>query len=94
MSLKEIFDEQIKLNERINPDLYKEIKDPEIRRAAFLQFELALRQESAEAIDSLNWKWWKKDNDDWDNIKKIELVDMLHFWVSMYGCRVRVRRSY
>lgn len=82
MSLKEIFDEQIKLNERINPDLYKEIKDPEIRRQRFLQFELALRQESAEAIDSLNWKWWKKDNDDWDNIK-IELVDMLHFWVSM-----------
>ena len=82
MSLKEIFEEQIKLNERINPDLYKEIKDPEIRRQRFLQFELALRQESAEAIDSLNWKWWKKDNDDWDNIK-IELVDMLHFWVSM-----------
>ncbi len=82
MSLKDIFDEQIRLNETINPDLYKEIDDPEIRRQRFLQFELALRQESAEAIDSLNWKWWKKDNDDWDNIK-IELVDMLHFWVSM-----------
>ena len=39
-------------------------------------------QESAEAIDSLNWKWWKKDEEDWDNIK-IELVDILHFWVSM-----------
>ena len=48
----------------------------------FLNFELALKQESAEAIDSLNWKWWKKDEEDWDNIK-IELVDMLHFWVSM-----------
>ncbi len=82
MSLQEIFDEQVRLNEKINPDLYKEIDDPEIKRQRFLQFELALRQESAEAIDSLNWKWWKKDNDDWDNIK-IELVDMLHFWVSM-----------
>ena len=82
MSLKEIFEEQIKLNERINPELYSEISDPEIRRQRFLQFELAMRQESAEAIDSLNWKWWKKDSDDWDNIK-IELVDMLHFWVSM-----------
>ena len=29
-----------------------------------LQFELALKQEAAEAIDSLNWKWWKKDEDD------------------------------
>jgi dimeric dUTPase (all-alpha-NTP-PPase superfamily) len=82
MSLSEIFKEQIRLNETINPDLYKEIKDPDIRRERFLQFELALRQESAEAIDSLNWKWWKKDEEDWDNIK-IELVDMLHFWVSM-----------
>jgi dimeric dUTPase (all-alpha-NTP-PPase superfamily) len=82
MSLQDIFEEQIRLNEKINPDLYKEIDDPEIKRQRFLQFELALRQESAEAIDSLNWKWWKKDDDDWGNIK-IELVDMLHFWVSM-----------
>ena len=82
MSLQEIFDEQVRLNEKINPDLYREIDDPEIKRERFLQFELALRQESAEAIDSLNWKWWKKEDDDWDNIK-IELVDMLHFWVSM-----------
>ena len=65
MSLQDIFAEQIRLNEKINPDLYKEISDPEIRRQRFLQFELALRQESAEAIDSLNWKWWKKDDDDW-----------------------------
>ena len=82
MSLNEIFEEQIRLNEKINPDLYTEIDDPEVKRQRFLQFELALRQESAEAIDSLNWKWWKKDDDDWDNIK-VELVDMLHFWVSM-----------
>ncbi|MEK9727810.1 MAG: dUTPase [Candidatus Margulisiibacteriota bacterium] len=82
MSLQEIFEEQIRLNEKINPDLYKEISDPEVKRQRFLQFELAMRQESAEAIDSLNWKWWKKDDDDWDNIK-IELVDILHFWVSM-----------
>ena len=86
MSLQAIFDEQIRLNEKINPDLYKEIDDPEVKRQRFLQFELAMRQEAAEAIDSLNWKWWKKDDDDWDNIK-IELVDMLHFWVSMIPTR-------
>ena len=82
MDLQSIFDEQIKLNEKINPTLYTDINDPEIRRKWFLNFETALRQESSEAIDSLNWKWWKQDDDDWDNIK-IELVDMLHFWVSM-----------
>ena len=82
MSLKDVFDLQRRLNEKINPDLYTEIKDPEVRRQRFLDFDLALRQEMSEAIDSLNWKWWKKDSDDWDNIK-VELVDMLHFWVSM-----------
>jgi dimeric dUTPase (all-alpha-NTP-PPase superfamily) len=82
MSLNDIFEEQIRLNKKINPDLYTEIADPDRRREQFLQFELALRQESAEAIDSLNWKWWKKDTDDWDNVK-VELIDMLHFWVSM-----------
>lgn len=80
--LAAIFEKQIELNKRIGPTLYEDIKDPEVRRKWFLQFELALRQESAEAVDSLHWKWWKKQDDDWDNIK-IELVDMLHFWVSM-----------
>lgn len=82
MTLEDVFEKQIELNERINPTLYKDIEDPEIRKKWFLNFELAMRQEMAEAIDSLNWKWWKKDEEDWDNIK-IELVDILHFWVSM-----------
>ena len=83
MDLQDIFDKQIELNKRINSSLYEDIKnDPDMKRKWFLNFELALKQESAEAIDSLNWKWWKKDSDDWDNVK-VELVDMLHFWVSM-----------
>lgn len=83
MDLEAIFEKQIELNKRINPDLYRLIKeDPELRRNWFLKFELALKQESAEAIDSLNWKWWKTDEEDWNNVK-VELVDMLHFWVSM-----------
>ena len=83
MDLNDVFEQQKNLNTRINKTLYTDIlKDPELRREWFLKFEKALTQESAEAIDSLNWKWWKKDGDDWDNIK-IELVDMLHFWVSM-----------
>ena len=82
MKLKEVFEMQKKLNEKINPDLYSDIQDPEVKRQRYLDFDLALRQEMSEAIDSLNWKWWKKDEDDWGNIK-VELVDMLHFWVSM-----------
>ena len=82
LGLQDVFEKQIELNKRINENLYEDIKDPEVKRQKFLEFELALRQESAEAVDSLNWKWWKKDSDDWDNVK-VELVDMLHFWVSM-----------
>lgn len=82
MDLNAIFKKQIELNQRINPSLYQDIQDPEVKRKWFMNFELALRQECSEAIDSLQWKWWKKTEDDWDNIK-IELVDMLHFWVSM-----------
>ncbi len=83
MSLEKIFEQQITLNKRINSKLYEDIqKNPELKREWFLKFEKALSQESAEAIDSLNWKWWKQDADDWDNVK-VELVDMLHFWVSM-----------
>lgn len=82
MDLQAVFEKQIELNKKIKPDLYEAIKDPDVRREWFMRYELALRQESAEAVDSLNWKWWKKDDEDWDNIK-VELVDMLHFWVSM-----------
>ena len=83
MNLETIFERQIELNKKINPSLYTDIQsNPELKRKWFLNFELALKQESAEAIDSLNWKWWKKDQDDWENVK-VELIDMLHFWVSM-----------
>lgn len=82
MDLDSVFKKQIELNERINPDLYTEISDPEVKRKWFLNFLLAMQQESAEAVDSIAWKWWKKGEDDWENIK-VELVDILHFWVSM-----------
>jgi len=82
MDLEKIFQKQRELNLKINPNLDEEFKDPELRKKWFMQFELALRQECSEAIDSLSWKWWKKMEDDWDNVK-IELVDILHFWVSM-----------
>lgn len=83
MSLESIFEKQIELNTRINKDLYADLeKDPELKRRWFLNFLLAMQQECAESVDSLNWKWWKKGDDDWDNIK-VELVDILHFWVSM-----------
>lgn len=44
---------------------------------------LAMLSEFAEVVDELGYKWWKKSNKiDFDNLKE-ELIDVLHFFVSM-----------
>lgn len=68
----QIIQKQIELNERITPDW--RAKD----------WELAIIVETAEAIDSLPWKWWKAGGvADIDNLK-VEAIDLLHFIIS-YG---------
>jgi len=47
-----------------------------------INYKVALMVETTEFIDSLNWKWWKDSEDDILNAK-IELVDMLHFLISV-----------
>jgi len=42
----------------------------------------ALNDESKELGEELPWKWWSKDKLDMQNIK-IEIVDQLHFWLSL-----------
>jgi dimeric dUTPase (all-alpha-NTP-PPase superfamily) len=79
--LPEIFEEQKKLNNRIVTGLYQQIEEEGIKRYWFLENMRALQQETCEAIDSVAWKWWKKQDDNWNNAK-IELVDILHFLVS------------
>ncbi len=45
-------------------------------------WKTAILVETAEAIDSLDWKWWKKQELDTDNLK-VELIDILHFLLSL-----------
>lgn len=47
-----------------------------------LDWRLAITQEVAELIDSLNWKWWKKQKVDVDNAR-VEIVDIWHFTLSI-----------
>lgn len=49
-----------------------------------LKFNKALAKESNELDDCYVWKWWADDygSFDWQNAK-VEIVDMLHFFVSM-----------
>jgi len=68
---------QHKFNLKVNPNYLKELTP--------VHWTLAIHQEVSEAIDSLNWKWWKDVNKpiDVDNLK-IETVDILHFVISFY----------
>jgi dUTP pyrophosphatase len=50
-------------------------------------YALAMTQEIAELVDSTNWKWWRTKVDLFDEQNlRVELVDILHFWVS--ACQV------
>jgi dimeric dUTPase (all-alpha-NTP-PPase superfamily) len=46
-----------------------------------LDWNTAILVESAEAIDSTNWKWWKTTEDDLENLK-VEIIDLLCFVIS------------
>lgn len=82
-TLQDVFLAQIELNEKTVPHLYTMLNEgQESREKWMLNFERAMRQEMGELVDSLHWEWWKDQKTDWDNVK-IELVDILHFWVSM-----------
>lgn len=44
---------------------------------------LAMLSEMAELLDEVNFKWWKNRKEFRPELAKGELVDMLHFFVSM-----------
>jgi dimeric dUTPase (all-alpha-NTP-PPase superfamily) len=51
-----------------------------------LDWETAIMLESAEAIESIGWKWWKKQVPDVDNVK-VEIIDLFHFFMSYHMVR-------
>ncbi|MBN2171468.1 MAG: dUTPase [Candidatus Krumholzibacteriota bacterium] len=67
---------------------YDEIPGSHALQNAWIRnYALAMSQEIAELVDSTNWKWWRRKVDLFDaqNLQ-VELVDILHFWVS--ACQV------
>ena len=79
--LEEIFDCQKALNKRIGVDT--DAMDDEQQVHWLLNYSRALSQETAEMIDSVPWKWWAKyQKYDRPNVQ-VEIVDMLHFLVSL-----------
>ena len=65
-------------------DLISRRKLDDIPMEKWLQMQtLAMVSELAELIDEVNFKWWKNPKPVDENSVKEELVDILHFFVSM-----------
>lgn len=80
-SFGEIYEMQRALNTRTVGHPVDDKMPEEERVLWMLRYNLAQQQEQAELVDSLSWKWWKKGENNWKNVR-IELVDELHFWMS------------
>lgn len=68
LALKTTLDLQDLMNKTVDPDWI----------AKHRNWELASLVEVGEAVAHLGYKWWKKEDSDWDQAF-IELVDILHF---------------
>ena len=93
--LHNIFEMQEKLNERIGVKTAT-MNDSE-RQTWILNYCRAMTQELAELTDCVPWKWWAKYQKFDKQNAVVEVVDMLHFLVSLalvlglkaedvYGC--------
>jgi dimeric dUTPase (all-alpha-NTP-PPase superfamily) len=87
--LSEIWDMQRELNHYTLKQNGLDVDYDDIPKSRNLQnqwvqnYALAMSQELSELVDSTNWKWWRTKVDLFDEQNlKVELVDILHFWVS------------
>jgi dimeric dUTPase (all-alpha-NTP-PPase superfamily) len=79
--LDEIFRLQEALNLRIGVDT-RHMTD-EQRQQWVLNYCRAMTQETAELTDSVPWKWWAKYQTFDKQNARVEVVDLLHFLVSL-----------
>lgn len=79
--LDEIFQMQYELNKRIGIDSKSLTEEERIKWV--LNYIRALQQEAAELTDSVPWKWWAKYQKFDAQNAKVEVVDMLHFLISI-----------
>jgi len=79
--LDEIFRLQQQLNLRIGVDTTN-LTDEE-RQKWVLNYCRAMTQEIAELTDSVPWKWWAKYQKFDKQNARVEVIDLLHFLVSI-----------
>ena len=79
--LDEIFRLQQALNLRIGVDMAN--MTGEQRQQWVLNYCRAMSQEIAELTDSVPWKWWAKYQKFDKQNARVEVVDLLHFLISL-----------
>jgi dimeric dUTPase (all-alpha-NTP-PPase superfamily) len=79
--LEEIFRLQQTLNRRIGVDTAR-MTDKQ-RQQWVLNYCRAMSQEIAELTDSVPWKWWAKYQKFDKQNARVEVVDLLHFLISL-----------
>lgn len=83
--LETLFKLQAELNKKIGVDTGSFTTEKE-KIEWLLNYCRAMNQEMAELTDSVPWKWWAKYQQfDAQNVA-VELIDLLHFWIS--ACQV------
>ena len=79
--LRELFRMQMALNARIG--VITEGMSEADQTKWVLNYCRAMSQELAELTDSVPWKWWAKYQQFDQQNARVEVVDMLHFLISM-----------
>ena len=79
--LRELFRMQQALNLRIGVDT--SAMDEAQKTKLILNYCRAMGQELAELTDSVPWKWWAKYQTFDAQNARVEVVDMMHFLISM-----------
>jgi len=79
--LRELFRMQKALNERIG--VHTDAMTDEEKTKWILNYCRAMSQELAELTDSVPWKWWAKYQKFDQQNARVEVVDLLHFLISL-----------
>lgn len=72
-----IFKKMVELQHQFNKQVAEDYLDKNFN------WNSAIIAESGELLDSLGYKWWKKQEPDMENVK-VEAIDLLHFVISQY----------
>lgn len=82
--IKDMLIVQAELNAKTNGENYIS-SEPRTNKGKFIYYPICMKMEASELLDSLPWKHWKYKETEYDipNIK-IELIDILHFALSVH----------